>query len=311
MRRSLRTPGFTLIELLVVIAVIAILAALLLPALEHAREEARAAACQGNQRQIATSLFLIAMDHDDALPPAGSTGMGWCGGAPGWGGTGYAGPAWSWQDWVFYHMGGSFRDAADAQNLVDYTDAVYGQSLVANAGDMASWGPSGLYKYHDGSVFDCPSSLPGVVNGGAGCYDYQGITNGWPNYHPAIESQVLWGAKLHVRMTRHAVRIWFMDTGGDDNTNADVARWSPYEDRHPGRLNYTVTNAGPLTWGAQTYGQFLTPRHNGDSNATYVDGHVARIRDIQEPNEEFYGSYSHHYDNRPWCWYDQDTKEPF
>jgi len=57
-----RARGFTLIELLVVIAIIAILAALLLPALEAARESALLAGCAGQQRQLAASTFMYQGD---------------------------------------------------------------------------------------------------------------------------------------------------------------------------------------------------------------------------------------------------------
>jgi len=60
--------GFTLIELLVVIAVIAILAALLLPALEKAREAACRAVCANNLRQQGVTWFLYASDSDEHLP---------------------------------------------------------------------------------------------------------------------------------------------------------------------------------------------------------------------------------------------------
>jgi prepilin-type N-terminal cleavage/methylation domain-containing protein len=66
-----RVVGFTLIELLVVIAVIAILAALLLPALSVAKEKARKIQCVNNQRQLALAWHLYPDDNGDRLPPNG------------------------------------------------------------------------------------------------------------------------------------------------------------------------------------------------------------------------------------------------
>lgn len=60
--------GFTLIELLVVVSIIAMLIALLLPALGQARATAKNSQCLSHQRQIAVAAMSYAADHGDFLP---------------------------------------------------------------------------------------------------------------------------------------------------------------------------------------------------------------------------------------------------
>ena len=60
-----RDEGFTLIELLVVIAIIAILAAMLLPTLQHAKEQSRGIQCMSNQRQMGVGWQMYAHENKD------------------------------------------------------------------------------------------------------------------------------------------------------------------------------------------------------------------------------------------------------
>lgn len=74
----MKTRKFTLIELLIVIAIIAILASMLLPALNKARESGKSVACISNLKQLGTAMISYTDDNNGTFPDGGTAASYTC-----------------------------------------------------------------------------------------------------------------------------------------------------------------------------------------------------------------------------------------
>ena len=91
LKQGILLKGFTLIELLIVISIIAILAAMLLPALTSAKNKAKLIVDAGNLKQIGVAGLLYVADHNGHFPLTAGTGVTWTAAPPAW--VGKAGSA--------------------------------------------------------------------------------------------------------------------------------------------------------------------------------------------------------------------------
>jgi prepilin-type N-terminal cleavage/methylation domain-containing protein/prepilin-type processing-associated H-X9-DG protein len=87
--------AFTLVEILVVVAIIGIVAALMLPAIQAARESARRAQCANNLKQIGLAMQTYLIDHKEFPPGYVSELMA---------NRDDKGPGWSWGPMIMHHL---------------------------------------------------------------------------------------------------------------------------------------------------------------------------------------------------------------
>ncbi len=159
--------GFTLVELLVVIAIIGILIAMLLPAVQSAREASRRAKCQANIKQLGLALHNY-HDAQKRFPPGNQGMVDNCSAANNSSANNWGRAGWSWSVFLLPHL--------EQQQLSDrlLVNSGSGQVVCGSpSGSQATLANSGgrnqvALQQTPLEVFVCPSAGDGKLNFGPG-----------------------------------------------------------------------------------------------------------------------------------------------
>jgi prepilin-type N-terminal cleavage/methylation domain-containing protein/prepilin-type processing-associated H-X9-DG protein len=263
--------GFTLVELLVVVAVIGILAALIMPALLGAREQARQIVCINNLQQLGKAVYLYAGNNNTYLPPGASDML-----TPPPNPVGMQGGQWRWHGWrktgsdpfdprmgcMASYLGmEALAVPRTPQELAAYHPPTAGEVMKLQGVKMCPTYVS-FYK-SNGAAFE----------GGAGGYGYnstyagsslakRGGAEGYAT--PAMLSQ----------FRNPAQTILFTDAAMAQKNAGNVRLIEQSQAQEPLFVNPSSNGLGD----EQSYMGFATPtihfRHKGLANVLWLDLHV-------------------------------------
>ena len=233
-----RRSQFTLIELLVVIAIIAILAALLLPALQKAKDAAKQAACLSNQKQCAVGIFTYAADFDDKIPAY-----------------------WGKGDASFYRFWLEFISGTGAY-------CANGPRYMESPGALGC--PANKYYAKDFRDYSTWLGWPGssTTMRGYGMYmDDQSLGfNPWIPFDPAVPSGLGWRPVLFARIEKAASLVMLADTASVHPSFAGAAEL--------GHM-IGVFQARGQPFSNPPYGARIQTIHGNRAVHSYYDGHAA------------------------------------
>ncbi len=271
-----RVRAFTLIELLVVVSIIAILAAILLPAISLVREAAYAVRCASTMRQLGFYFFQYAQDRNGVLPPAWvETSFTWL--PPPAKGLYTAPNDGNWGFWAIY-VNEVFVDDGYAHELARRTVSTPFTTCPSSpkkpTGAIANLRETMMVSYGvNTAMLDTNTSSRGA---------------GWPGYGVGIpgfnDNFRHLSAVRHASQTILVAEHWGLNDVGDIPVanNTWVRAWTdPPTQRTPVAYDGTevAASAGvtPIASGYINKGYALSLRHHGRSNYLFHDGRVEAI----------------------------------
>jgi prepilin-type N-terminal cleavage/methylation domain-containing protein len=245
--RSASEDGFTLVELLVVIAIIALLMAILLPALNRAREMGKRAVCLSQIKQLGVAWYLYC-DDDQEKVPVGDVYYAWT--FP----TTIGGPQLSWHEWPH-----TWPHAMPPTVATNYSAAYPDPCPGCTQADWQHAIAEGtLWRYvKDYKVYKCPVGDKGQEV----TYAMSHAMNTWRTYGPPPNGSAGPGSVpltivLRSQIRRTAERYVFLDAG--------------YAKQGAFFLNYDDGGAAP----PGSFGDHRPTRHGKGTTFVFADEHA-------------------------------------
>jgi len=285
MRRSRNRSGFTLIELLVVIAIIGVLIALLLPAVQAAREAARRAQCVNNLKQVA----LAAHNYMGAIGslPQGVT-FQVDKNAPG-------GSLWS-SGSLFVPLC-QFMEQVQVYNAMNFSVNMYNNEnfTISGVGISSLWCPSDPAVARprllpDGSGLD-PGTFRMCYTSYAGCSGtwFQFTTNvtrlgqmnglfyvrsatTFADIIDGTANTIAFGERAHTLLSQDDQQNWHWWTSGNYGDTM-------FNTMYPVNPHKKITNQDAGGGGSTAYISAASSLHPGGANFAFMDGSVKFLKD--------------------------------